>query len=70
MSPAPFPTSSHEHTALKWSSDGELSALDLDRIVRRLKAVDPVAEALVGLSGLHQGPGQCPGHSIAAGETA
>jgi hypothetical protein len=28
-------------TALKWASDGELSALDLERIMARLAAVDP-----------------------------
>ena len=33
-------------TALKWASDGELSALDLERILARLSAVDPAAEAL------------------------
>ena len=33
-------------TALKWSSDGELSALDLHRIVARLADTDPVAREL------------------------
>jgi len=35
-----------EHTALKWGCDGELSDLDLQRILKRLQAVDPAAEAL------------------------
>jgi hypothetical protein len=34
-------------TALKWSSDGELSPLDLRRIIDLLSQVDPVAEALI-----------------------
>lgn len=34
-------------TALKWGSDGELSALDLRRIIDLLTQVDPVAEALI-----------------------
>ena len=54
VSPASFPPSSPnhgcqrgaEHTALKWGCDGELSALDLQRILERLTAVDPAAEAL------------------------
>ncbi|MCH9714656.1 MAG: hypothetical protein K0U63_08940 [Cyanobacteria bacterium] len=33
-------------TVLKWCGNGELSALDLERIVQRLQQVDPVAEAL------------------------
>ena len=33
-------------TTLKWASDGELSALDLERILARLSAVDPAAQAL------------------------
>ena len=36
-----------EHsTALKWSSDGELSALDFGRILSLLADVDPVASNL------------------------
>jgi len=31
-------------TALKWSSDGELSALDLERIIARLADVDPALQ--------------------------
>ncbi|MEB3173072.1 MAG: hypothetical protein VKL97_04340 [Cyanobacteriota bacterium] len=54
MSPASFPASSPnsgcqhgaDHTALKWGRDGELSDLDLQRILERLSAVDPAAEAL------------------------
>lgn len=34
-------------TALKWSENGELSPLDLDRILQLLSQADPVAEALV-----------------------
>lgn len=34
-------------TALKWGNDGELSQLDLDRILRLLSQADPVAEALL-----------------------
>ncbi|MBE9153895.1 hypothetical protein IQ220_07705 [Cyanobium sp. LEGE 06113] len=33
-------------TTLKWSSDGELSALDLHRIIDRLADADPVASSL------------------------
>ena len=33
-------------TTLKWASDGELSALDLERILARLSAVDPAAQSL------------------------
>jgi hypothetical protein len=43
-------------TALKWASDGELSALDLERIMARLAVVDPA------LQGLHEsGRGRAPG---------
>ncbi len=34
-------------TALKWGEDGELSELDLQRILKLLSQADPVAEALV-----------------------
>jgi hypothetical protein len=34
-------------TALKWGRDGELSELDLQRILNLLSQADPVAEALV-----------------------
>jgi hypothetical protein len=37
-------------TVLKWSSDGELSVLDLQRLVDRLQQTDPVAEALLHAS--------------------
>jgi hypothetical protein len=43
LEPLPCVASS---TALKWGQDGELSELDRERILRRLVAVDPVAEAL------------------------
>jgi hypothetical protein len=52
----PAPTSAHLHsrgtdqlnsTSLKWSSDGELSELDLQRILNLLSQADPVAEALI-----------------------
>jgi len=33
-------------TTLKWASDGELSALDLERILASLSAVDPAAQEL------------------------
>jgi hypothetical protein len=39
-------------TALKWGSDGELSALDQQRILQLLCQVDPVAESL--MSALHE----------------
>jgi hypothetical protein len=35
-------------TALKWGSDGELSQLDLERILNLLSQADPVAGALMG----------------------
>jgi hypothetical protein len=34
-------------TSLKWCQDGELSKLDLDRILGLLVQSDPVAEALL-----------------------
>jgi len=46
-------------TTLKWASDGELSALDLERILARLSAVDPAAHTLSR---------QSSGHAIAAGQ--
>jgi hypothetical protein len=33
-------------TVLKWCGNGELSALDLERIVQRLRQADPTAESL------------------------
>lgn len=33
--------------SLKWQQDGELSELDLHRIIDLLTQVDPVAEALI-----------------------
>lgn len=33
-------------TVLKWCGNGELSALDLERIVQRLQQADPVASSL------------------------
>ncbi len=45
-------------TALKWASDGELSALDLNRIMARLAVVDPA------LQGIHNpGPGRVDGNN-------
>jgi|GEM_PF-7083081 hypothetical protein len=35
------------NTALKWGRDGELSRLDLERILELLTQADPVAEALM-----------------------
>lgn len=40
------PSSSTPSTALKWGEDGELSALDLEQILARLVAADPVAQHL------------------------
>ncbi|MEO1001519.1 MAG: hypothetical protein AAFX65_00230 [Cyanobacteria bacterium J06638_7] len=34
-------------TVLKWSSDGELSPLDLQQLVDRLQRADPVAQELL-----------------------
>lgn len=34
-------------TALKWAEDGELSPLDLERILQLLSQADPVAQALL-----------------------
>ncbi|MCX5967991.1 MAG: hypothetical protein NTV57_10185 [Cyanobacteria bacterium] len=34
-------------TALKWGRDGELSDLDLQRILNLLSQADPVAESLL-----------------------
>ncbi|MCP9807069.1 hypothetical protein KBY71_11145 [Cyanobium sp. T1B-Tous] len=45
-SPSRQPAEPQISTTLKWASDGELSALDLERILARLSAVDPAAEAL------------------------
>jgi hypothetical protein len=42
-----FSTDQQNSTALKWSSNGELSSLDLQRIVDLLTQVDPVAQALM-----------------------
>jgi hypothetical protein len=36
------------NSCLKWRQDGELSELDLNRILELLSQVDPVAEALIG----------------------
>ncbi len=46
-------------TVLKWSSNGELSPLDLQRLVARLQRTDPVAEELLHpshFSALNPGP--------------
>lgn len=45
---AELKTDQQNSTALKWSSNGELSSLDLQRILDLLTQVDPVAEALMG----------------------
>ena len=39
--PTPVPS-----TVLKWCGNGELSALDLERIVQRLQQADPMASSL------------------------
>lgn len=51
------PSGKHSHTtdqqnstALKWGDDGELSDLDLQRILKLLSQADPVAEALISAS--------------------
>jgi hypothetical protein len=36
------------NSCLKWRQDGELSELDLNRILELLSQVDPVAEAFMG----------------------
>jgi hypothetical protein len=49
MTPASQPQQPAEpqvSTTLKWASDGELSSLDLERILERLCAVDPAAQEL------------------------
>jgi hypothetical protein len=47
-SSAPFrSTDQLNSTSLKWGSDGELSDLDLQRILNLLSQADPVAEALI-----------------------
>ncbi len=38
---------SPQPTSLKWGDDGELSELDLQRILSLLTQADPVAEALM-----------------------
>lgn len=48
--PGPSPSWSTDQlnsTSLKWGSDGELSELDLQRILNLLSQADPVAEALI-----------------------
>lgn len=45
-SPSRQPADPQASTTLKWASDGELSALDLERILERLRAVDPAAQPL------------------------
>ena len=50
MTPASQPQQPAEpqvSTTLKWASDGELSSLDLERILERLCAVDPAAQELI-----------------------
>ena len=43
-------TNQQNSTALKWGSDGELSELDLKRILGLLHQADPVAEGLLNQS--------------------
>lgn len=47
---APHTTDQLNSTALKWGENGELSDLDLQRILRLLSQADPVAEALISSS--------------------
>jgi hypothetical protein len=49
-SPTALRTDQLNGTSLKWSSDGELSDLDLQRILNLLSQADPVAEALMASS--------------------
>ena len=42
VSPSCQPADPQASTTLKWASDGELSALDLERILERLCAVDRI----------------------------
>jgi hypothetical protein len=46
----PYTIDQLNSTALKWGDDGELSDLDLQRILRLLSQADPVAEALISSS--------------------
>ena len=48
-------------TALKWGSDGELSELDQQRILKLLCQADPVAESLI--TGLQDPSGDQAGSS-------
>ena len=45
-----YTTDQLNSTALKWGDDGELSDLDLQRILKLLSQADPVAEALLSAS--------------------
>jgi hypothetical protein len=45
--PSQLTTNQQNSTALKWGSDGELSQLDLNRILGLLYQADPVAEAML-----------------------
>jgi hypothetical protein len=47
ISKSSYTTDQLNSTALKWGEDGELSELDLRRILTLLSQADPVAEALV-----------------------
>jgi hypothetical protein len=76
-----MPDSPHRHhptaqplnsTALKWCDDGELSAPDLQRILKLLTDADPVAESLLAspLDAVQLGAAsQGPGHAVPAGQT-
>ena len=46
VSPSRQPADPQASTTLKWASDGELSSLDLERVLMRLRAVDPAAQDL------------------------
>jgi hypothetical protein len=57
---AALSTGALPNTTLKWCRNGELSRLDLERIVERLQQLDPTAHALhpsqfVSASEAHQG---------------
>jgi hypothetical protein len=76
-----MPDSAHHHpptaqplnsTALKWCDDGELSAPDLQRILKLLTDADPVAESLLSspIDGVQlDGASQGAGHPITARQT-
>ena len=55
MRPAPHPTEPLNSTTLKWCEDGELSPLDLQRVLERLCQSDPTLVEL-----FHAGSAEAP----------